>query len=367
MRAKAAVLTGFGKPLEIRKIDVADPGPTEVRVRIVASGVCGSDAKVCAGRNPLYPQPPVVLGHESAGIVEATGAAVTSVSPGDHVLVAMNRACGRCPECASGHAYLCQGEARHSAVAGRLADGRTPFSLDGRELPAFIGIGSFAEQVVVGEEMLIPVPDEDFDASLALLACAVVTGTGAVWRVARVRPGETVLVVGCGGVGLAVVQAAVLAGAARVIAADVNPAKLHEARVAGATDAVDAGDSLPDAVGRLTGRGVDHAFDVTGAAGVAADAMAATKPGGTTVLVGSPASAEIGVPSALLFGGRVLRGCVGGNANPAADLPNLIELVRTGRFSLDPLVSERVPIEEVNEALARQQAGAVTRSLIVFD
>ncbi|MFD2469061.1 zinc-binding dehydrogenase [Amycolatopsis silviterrae] len=219
---------------------------------------------------------------------------------------------------------------------------------------------------MVGEEMLIPVPDGDFDASLALLACAVVTGTGAVWRGARVRPGETVLVVGCGGAGLAVVQAAVLAGAARVIAADVNPAKLHEARVAGARDAVDAGDSLSDAVGRLTSRG-DHAFDVTGAAGIAADAMAATKPGGTTVLVGSPVSAEIGVPSALLFGGRVLRGCVGGNANPAADLPNLIELVRTGRFSLDPLVSERVPIEEVNEALARQQARAVNRSLIVFD
>jgi Zn-dependent alcohol dehydrogenase len=176
-----------------------------------------------------------------------------------------------------------------------------------------------------------------------------------------------VLVVGCGGVGLVVVQAAVLAGAARVIAADTNPAKLDAALGLGATDVVLADDGLRDQVATLAPSGVDHAFDVTGAQGVAAEAMATTRPGGTTVLVGSPSAGDIAVSPALLFGGRVLRGCVGGNATPAVDLPRLLELVHGGRLPIEPLVSERVPLEEINEALARQQAGVVTRSLIVFD
>lgn len=367
MRARAAVVTEFGAPLEIRDVDVVDPGPGEARVRILAAGVCGSDSKVQAGLNAMYPVPPVVPGHESVGVVESVGDRVDSVAPGDNVLIAMNRACGRCVECASGQAHLCGGVARRRAIEGRLADGRTAFRLDGHDLPAFIGIGSYAEFVVVGAEMLVRLPAGPVDVTLALLACAVVTGTGAVWRVAHVRPGETVLVVGCGGVGLNVVQAAVIAGAVRIIAADVNSAKLELARGFGATDALVPTGDLADQVAALEPGGVCHAFDVTGADGVAAAAMAATRPGGTTVLVGSPAGGAVAVPTGLLFGDRVLRGCVGGNGAAAAELPRLVELVRSGRLRVAPLISERVRLEELNDAIRRQRAGMVTRSLIVFD
>lgn len=365
---RAAVLTEFGTDLEIREVEIADPGPMEVRVRIRAAGVCASDAKVRDGHNPLYRTPPVVLGHESVGVVESVGEGVSSVSAGDHVLISMNRTCGECVECAAGRAYLCVDEVRRLAVAGRTASGRTPFRIDDRELPGFIGIGSFAEHVVVGASMLVPVPAEDYEDALALLACAVVTGVGAVWNVARVRPGETVLVVGCGGVGLNVVQGAVLAGAGRVIAADTNPGKLDLALRLGATDVLVPDGALADQVGAIEPGGVDHAFDVTGVAGVAAAAMTATRPGGTTVLVGSPpADTTVHVSPQLLFGDRRLRGCVGGNAVPARDLPVLLRLVRSGKLAVEPLISERVTLDEINDAIARQRAGEVARSLVLFE
>lgn len=364
---RAAVLTRFGAPLEIREIELARPGPTEVRVRVRAAGVCGSDSKAQSGLNPLYPAPPVVLGHECVGVVEAVGDEVGSVVPGDHVLVSMNRACGRCPDCAAGQAYLCTDDARRLAIAGRLADGRTPFRMGTQQVPGFIGIGSFAEHVVVGAAMLVPIPEAAYRDALALLTCAVVTGVGAVLHVAHVRPGETVLVVGCGGVGLNVIQGAVLAGAVRVIAADTNPAKLALARRLGATDVLDAGEFLADRVVEIEPGGVCHAFDATGSSGVVGPAMAATRPGGTTVLVGSPPAGSIELPTALFFGDRRLRGCVGGNAVPTRDLPTLLRLVRAGRLQLEPLVSERVPLEGVTDAIERQRGGDVARSLIVFD
>lgn len=371
MRTRAAVLLEFGAPLEIHEVEVADPGPDEVRVRILAAGVCGSDSKVQAGRNPLYPKTPVVLGHESVGVVESIGTGVTSVAPGDHVLISMNRACGRCAECGAGRAYLCTDPSRRLAVSGRRGDGRTPFRLAGREVPAFIGIGAFAEHVLVGASMLVPVPGDRYEDALALLTCAVVTGVGAVWHVANVRPGETVLIVGCGGVGLNVVQGAVLAGASRIIAVDTNTAKLESALQMGATDVLlpkGASDmTLAEQVAALEPGGVCHAFDATGADGMASSAMAATRPGGTTVLVGSPAASIMDVSTGLLFGGRVLRGCIGGNAVPAVDLPQLMRLVRAGRLRLEPLISERISLEQVNTAIERQRAGEVARSLIIFD
>ncbi|MEU6422915.1 alcohol dehydrogenase catalytic domain-containing protein [Streptomyces spiralis] len=367
MRSRAAVLVKFGAPLEIHEVEVADPGPDEVRVRILAAGVCGSDSKAQAGRNALYQEAPVVLGHESVGVVESVGAGVVSVAPGDHVLISMNRACGRCPECAAGRAYLCTDTSRRLAVSGRMGDGRAPFRLAGREVPAFIGIGSFAEHVLVGASMLVPVPAGHYEDALALLTCAVVTGVGAVRHVAGVRPGETVLVVGCGGVGLNVVQGAVLAGASRIIAVDTNAAKLESARQMGATDVLMPDGAMAEQVLALEPGGVCHAFDATGADGMVAAAMASTRPGGTTVLVGSPAARTVDVPPGLLFGGRVLRGCVGGNAVPAVDLPLLIRLLHAGRLRLEPLISERIQLEQVNDAIERQRAGEVARSLIVFD
>lgn len=367
MRAWAAVLTQFGADLEMREVEIAEPGPGEVRVRVLATGVCGSDSKLQAGGNPLYPAPPVIPGHECVGVVESVGDGVGSVAAGDHVLVSMNRACGRCPECASGRAYLCTDESRRLAVLGRTSDGRTPFRLDGGDVPAFIGIGSFAEFVVVGASMLVRVPAEHYQDALALLCCAVVTGVGAVMNVARVVAGETVLVVGCGGVGLNVVQGAVLAGSARVIAADTNPGKLDLAKRLGARDVLVPERDLAEQVAHLERGGVNHAFDATGVAGVAAAAMAATRPGGTTVLVGSPAASTIDIPTRLLFEGRVLRGCVGGNAAPHRDLPLLLRLVQSGRMALEPLISERIRLEDINKAIARQRAGEVARSLVVLD
>lgn len=249
-----------------------------------------------------------------------------------------------------------------------MADGSTRLRLRGRPVVPFIGVGAFAEYAVVGELMLVAVPSDAYRDALALLACGGITGVGAVRNVAKVRPGDTVLVVGCGGVGLNVIQGAALAGAGRVIAMDKEPGKLEVARLLGATDVLAAADDVAVQVRVLQAAGVDHAFDVTGAPGVTAAAMAATRPGGTTVMVGSPTPGSlVEISPQLLFGGRTLRGCVGGNAAPAPDLPLLVELGIRGRLQLEPLISERIPLERVNEALERQRAGEGARSLIVFD
>jgi S-(hydroxymethyl)glutathione dehydrogenase/alcohol dehydrogenase len=365
---RAAVLTEFGAPLVLREVDIEEPGPSEVRVRIKASGVCGSDAKVWAGRNPLYQHPPIVLGHESVGVVDAVGPGVHSVRAGETVLISMNRACGRCPECAGGRQYLCTDRARRLAVEGRLADGTSRIRAAGVEVLPFIGIGSFAEYAVVGEQMLVPLASEDYQDVAALLTCAVITGVGAVRNVARVRPGASVLIVGCGGVGINVVQAAVLAGARRVIAADTNGGNLDLARRFGATDLVLADDDLAVAVGRIESRGVDFAFDATGVVGVAARAMSCTAPGGLTVLVGSPPSGStVEIAPALFFGDRGIRGCVGGNAGPAHDLPMLVDLVRQKRLSLEPQVMKRIRLDDVPEVLSRPGRERIGRTLVVFD
>jgi Zn-dependent alcohol dehydrogenase len=248
-----------------------------------------------------------------------------------------------------------------------MADGHSRLRTAGREVLPFIGIGSFARHAVVGARMLVPVPAAQADPALALLACGVVTGVGAVLNVAGVQAGQSVLVVGCGGVGLNVVQGAVLAGAARIVAADTVAAKLELARALGATDVLLPGGDLAAQVAELVPGGVDHAFDVTGAPGVAAAAMAATRPGGGTVLVGSPpADRPLEIPPALLQGGRTLRGCIGGDASPGRDLPMLLDLVAAGRLVLEPLVSERVGLDDVNGAIRRQRAGEVARSLLVI-
>jgi Zn-dependent alcohol dehydrogenase len=216
--------------------------------------------------------------------------------------------------------------------------------------------------------MLVPFSGSDYRDELALLSCGVVTGVGAVRNVAGVRPGDSVLVVGCGGVGLNVVQGAVLAGAGRVIAVDPVEIKLAAARRLGASDVIRPNGRLAEQVDAIEPGGVQHAFDVTGAPAVTAAAMAATRPGGTTVLIGSPAPGTlVEIPPELLLGDRRLRGCVGGNAVPAVDLPLLVQLVSAGRLTLEPLVTERIRLEDVNAAIKRQRAGEVARSLIVFD
>ncbi|MBB5133282.1 Zn-dependent alcohol dehydrogenase [Thermocatellispora tengchongensis] len=367
MRMRAAVLTEFKAPLEVREVEIADPGPGEVRVRIAASGVCGSDIKAMDGNSPAVRGLPFVLGHESAGVVESTGPGVTGVREGDHVIIAMNGPCGRCRSCAAGRFHLCAAPERLAAITGTMRDGSTRIVVDGVGARTMIGIGSFAEYAVVNEAMCVKIGPDAPPAEMALLACGVVTGVGAVLNVAEVRPGACVLVVGCGGVGLNVVQGAVLAGATTIIAADIAEHKLDLARRFGATHAVLAGEDLAERVGAIVRGGADYAFDVTGVAGVLGRAMAATRPGGTTVMVGSPPAGDrLSIEPGLLFASRRLMGTQGGDASPARDLPMLAALAANGRLDLGGLISERLPLERINEAVDHVRRGTVARSVIVF-
>jgi S-(hydroxymethyl)glutathione dehydrogenase / alcohol dehydrogenase len=366
MRARAAVLTEFGVPLTLSEIEVAAPRQGEVMVAIVASGICGSDLKALDGGNPRVQDLPFILGHESAGVVTEVGPGVTSVRPGDHVVIAMNRPCGRCRDCARGQAYLCSDPARLNAIMGLMADGTTRLTIAGEPARPMIGVGSFAEYAVVAEAACVRVPADAPLDLLALTACAVVTGVGAVLNTARVEIGSSVLVVGCGGVGLNVVQGARLAGATTIIAADVVAEKLELARRFGATHPVLAG-NLRDQVDAVARGGVDYAFDVTGNPAAFTAAFEATRPGGTTVLVGSPPPGlTIGIAPQTLLGSRRLMGTQGGDAVPARDLPLLADLYRSRRLNLEDLVSERVPLDRLNEAIGHVRAGSVARSLIVF-
>ncbi|HEU5158868.1 MAG TPA: alcohol dehydrogenase catalytic domain-containing protein [Streptosporangiaceae bacterium] len=364
---RAAVLREFGAPLEVADVEVDEPRAGEVLVKVAASGVCGSDVKALDGKSPVVRKPPYILGHESAGVVAATGPGVTSVTAGDHVIIAMNGPCGRCRTCARGDVHLCGGPERLRAIMGLMGDGTTRLRLGDDAVRPMIGIGSFAEHVVIGEAACIKVAKDAPLDLLALIACGVVTGVGAVLNTARVEPGSSVLVVGCGGVGLNVVQGAVLAGATTIIAADVVEAKLELAAAFGATHTVVAGD-LPAQTGEIVKGGVDYAFDVTGNAEVLARAFAATRPGGTTVMVGSPPSGQtIAIPPQALFASRRLMGCQGGDAAPRRDLPLLVDLYRRGRLDLAGLVSERLPLDKVNDAVQHVRDGAVARAVIVFD
>ncbi|GAA3689964.1 zinc-dependent alcohol dehydrogenase family protein [Nonomuraea antimicrobica] len=362
MLMRAAVLTAFHAPMEIREVEIAGPGPGEARVRIKASGVCGSDLKAIDGKSPVVGRLPFVLGHESAGVVESVGAGVTSVAPGDHVIIAMNGPCGRCHPCGSGRFHLCSGPSRLPTIMG----GPPRITLDGQEVRRFIGIGSFAEYAVVPEAMCVRIDRSAPFAAMCLLACGVVTGVGAVLNVARVRPGSTVLVVGCGGVGLNVVQGAVLAGATTIVAADVAEQKLKTAERFGATHTLLPAD-LPRQVSDVVKGGVDYAFDATGVPGVLARAFASTRPGGTTVMVGSPPQGHpLELDTGLLFASRSLMGTQGGDAAPHRDLPMLATQYARGHLDLDALISERLPLDAVNEAVTHVREGTVARTVITF-
>jgi S-(hydroxymethyl)glutathione dehydrogenase / alcohol dehydrogenase len=362
MLMRAAVLTAFHSPLEIHQVEIADPAPGEVRVQIKASGVCGSDLKALDGKSPVVSKPPFILGHESAGVVESTGTDVTSVKPGDHVIIAMNGPCGRCRSCGTGRFHLCVDPSRLPTIMG----GRPRITLNGTEVRRFIGIGSFAEYAVVPEPMCVKIGTSlSFDA-MCLLACGVITGVGAVLNVARVRPGATVLVVGCGGVGLNVIQGAVLAGATTIVAADTAEQKLKLAERFGATHAILVSD-LPRQVGELIKGGVDYAFDATGAPGVLAKTFASTQPGGTTVMVGSPpAGHPLDLDTGLLFASRRLMGTQGGDAAPHRDLPMLAAQYLRGRLDLTGLISERLPLDQINDAVTHIRQGTVARTVITF-
>lgn len=352
----------------LEEIEVEGPRAGEVLVRVAASGVCGSDLHVLHGRSPVAVFP-LVLGHEGAGVVEEIGDGVTDVVPGDHVVLALYGPCSRCRHCRAGRFNLCDGAPRVAAISGRMADGSTRVRTHGGEtLYPFCGLGTMAGYVVVREAQVVKI-DADIPLDLICLAgCGVTTGLGAVFNIARVSVGDTVAVIGCGGVGLNVVQGARIAGATTIVALDTNPAKLALATRLGATHAFDpTGLGVRESVQAAVPGGVDYAFEVVGSPELVAETFTATRPGGTCVMVGSPPSGStIPIDGRALFSDRRLLGCMGGSNIPARDIPRIVSLYQQGVLDLDTLVSRRRPLHDFAAAVAETERGEVARSVLVM-
>ncbi|WP_431781323.1 Zn-dependent alcohol dehydrogenase [Streptomyces chumphonensis] len=358
---RAVVLPAVGAPLEIAEIDLPAPGPGRVRVALAAAGVCHSDLSLSNGtlRQPV----PAVLGHEGAGTVTAVGEGVTAVAPGDRVILNWAPSCGRCRFCAElREPWLCP----HANAATTV-----PYARDaaGGDLYPGLSTAAFAEETVVAERAVLPLPEGVPLTDAALLGCAVLTGYGAVHHSARVAPGESVAVFGVGGVGLAALQSARIAGADRIVAVDVSPAKEELARAAGATDFLLATDATAKEIRSLTGGdGVDVAVECVGRAETIRAAWSSTRRGGRTTVVGIGGKQEqvSFSPLEIFHFARTLSGCVFGNSEPAKDVPVLAEHVRAGRLDLGSLVTDRIGLADVPDAFSAMLAGRGARALVVF-
>jgi S-(hydroxymethyl)glutathione dehydrogenase / alcohol dehydrogenase len=359
---RAAVAHEVGAPLVVEEIELDDPGPKDVRVRIAASGVCHSDLSVQRGSLPYMF--PTVLGHEGAGVVEAVGDAVERVRPGDHVVLSWIPPCRSCYWCLAGQPMLCEpGLAR--SMGGPYA------TLRGVPLVRGMGTGTFAQQTLVPEGEVVPI-DRDVPLTLAaLVGCALATGVGAVWNTAHVTPGSSVAVVGCGGVGLAVLQGARLAGASTVVAVDRSPNALRAAVAMGASTTVDSSSVDPvEAVRAAThGRGVDFAFEVVGRSETIRAAFAMTRRGGTAVVVGAGSPDDPVTFSAmeLFVDAKSLVGCIYGSTDPDRDFPRLAEMVLRGELDAAAMVTRRIGLEDIDDAFRAMESGTSTRSVVVFE
>ncbi|MBP1684779.1 MAG: alcohol dehydrogenase class [Deltaproteobacteria bacterium] len=361
---KAAVMYNYNEPLKVESVELKPPREDEVVVKVAASGVCHTDLLVTQCALPF--PPPVVLGHEGAGIVEEVGKGVTDLKPGDHVVLSWVQDCGKCDHCINGKPHLCV-----SAHQG-MAEGREAvFLKDGMEIFRFTGVGSFAERTVVRAAAAIKIQDDAPLDRACLVGCGVMTGVGAAINTAKVRPGQTVAVYGCGGVGLNVIQGAVLCGAGRIIAVDLAEQKLNWAKEFGATDVVNGKDvDAVDAVRSLTaGLGVDYAFEVVGAAAPINQAFMSIKRGGAVVIVGAPpVGMDIAFPAAMIpLEEKAILGSLYGSANMRRDIPALVSLYMHKRLKLDELISRRIKLAEVNTAFEAMEKGEVVRSIIVHD
>lgn len=364
---KACIVHDHTEGAKVEAVDLLAPQAGEVRVRIAASGLCGSDMHVLHGRS-VVAKYPMVLGHEGAGVVEEVGPGVTSVAPGDHVVIALYGPCGACLPCRTGDIARCNGADRTANIFGTMADGSTRLRQGDQVVYPMVGAGTLAEAAVVRAAMVVPVAADVPLDTICLAGCGVTTGLGAVFNAAKVAPGDTVAVVGCGGVGLNVVQGARLAGAKVIVAVDTNPAKLELAGRLGATHVVDASQvELGAGVHGVVPGGVDHAFEVVGVPELVAAAFELVRPGGACVMVGSPpAGATIPIDGRSLFADRRLIGTTGGGNVPHRDIPRIVDLYRAGRLDLDTLITQRLPLTQVGEAIAAAEAGTVARSVIVF-
>ena len=365
MTVRARVLERSGAPLGDAALELPEPDGDLVRVRMTASGVCHSDLHQADGdwAGPL----PLVLGHEGAGVVEAVGPAVRAVRPGDHVVLSWYAPCRACAECAAGRAWLCRGT---RALEHVLPDGRATFTgSDGAPVHAFLGLGTFAEGTVVPEAAAVPVDPAVPPAVAALIGCAITTGVGAVLNTAGVRAGESAVVVGCGGVGQAIVLGLALVGASPIVAVDLSQDRLDHARELGATHALRGDDpELVRQVRRATRGGADHAFDAIGRPETLERLPALVRAGGEGVIVGMPAQGtRVAIdPLALASSGKRLVGCHYGSSVPAVDFPRLARLYLDGRLPLDRLVGRRTDLDGADRALTDLRAGIGLRTVLEF-
>lgn len=359
---KAAILFESNTPFEIREVGVDKPGPDEVLVRVAASGLCHSDWHYATGDLPT--PLPAVLGHEGAGIVEQVGSDVTGFAPGDHVVTSALVFCGQCPQCVTGHTHTC------AVKPNRGADEPSRLSLETRPIAQGTRLGAFAEQMLVHRNAIVKIDRAMPLDRAALMGCSVITGIGAVFNAAQVKAGSKVVVIGAGGVGLNVVQAARIAGARQIVVVDMNPAKEGIARHFGATDFLIGGDDAIAAVREATGGGADYAFEVIGLPATIAQGVQMLVPRGLMTIVGATKlGATIPVPGVqMLFNEWRIQGTFFGSSPFTVDIPRFVDMYLNDRLDLDTLVSERIGLTDINTGFADMISGKTpARNVITFD
>jgi S-(hydroxymethyl)glutathione dehydrogenase/alcohol dehydrogenase len=367
MKMKAALLHATPGNLSIEEVEIAEPGPGEVRVKIAASGLCHTDWETMHGFQPI--NLPAIIGHEGAGVVHAVGPGVTRVKVGDHVVCSWSPNCGHCFYCDQGQPILCE-KARQANAAGLLFDGTTRMFRNGDPIYYYSLVSSHAEYNIVPEQAAVPIR-KDFPLDrAALLGCAVMTGYGGAVHAARIKPGASVVIIGCGAVGLSAIQGARLCNASIIVGVDINPLKLQWAEQFGATHVVDASQEDPAAVVRkLTqGRGADTAIEAAGQNISLRQTLEASRPGARVVILGkTPFGQEVSLPFNLLMGEREIVRTSYGMSRPRVDFPRLADLYMEGKLLLDPMMTMRLPLERINDGFAALEQGNVARALVIFD
>ncbi len=369
MKTRAAVAWAAGKPLEVEEIELEGPKPGEVLVQIKATGVCHTDAFTLSGDDPegIFP---AVLGHEGGGVVVEVGSGVTSVAPGDHVIPLYIPECGKCNFCTSGKTNLCQA-VRATQGRGLMPDESTRFSKNGKPIYHYMGTSTFSEYSVVNEISVAKINKQAPLEKVCLLGCGITTGIGAVLNTAKVQPGSSVAVFGLGGIGLSVIQGAVMAKAGRIIAIDINPSKFELAKQLGATDCINPKDDpapIQEQVVELTGGGVDYSFECIGNVQTMRAALECCHKGwGESTIIGvAGAGQEISTRPFQLVTGRVWRGSAFGGVKGRTELPGMVEQAMKGEIAIDPFITHQMPLERINEAFDLMHAGKSIRSVITY-
>jgi S-(hydroxymethyl)glutathione dehydrogenase/alcohol dehydrogenase len=369
MKSRAAVAWEAGQPLAIEMIDVEGPKDGEVLVRIVATGVCHTDAYTISGEDPegLFP---AIMGHEGGGIVEEVGPGVTTVKPGDHVIPLYTPECGTCKFCKSGKTNLCQA-IRETQGQGLMPDGTSRFSHDGKTLHHYMGTSTFSEYTVLPEIAVAKVSEDAPLEKVCLLGCGITTGIGAVLNTAKVEPGATVAVFGLGGIGLSVIQGAVMANAGRIIAIDINADKAEMARQLGATDFVNPsehGGAIQDVIVDMTDGGADYSFECVGNVDLMRSALECCHKGwGESVIIGvAGAGQEISTRPFQLVTGRVWRGTAFGGVRGRSELPGLVDKYMAGQVKVDEMITHTMALDDINDAFDLMHEGKSIRSVVHF-